>query len=167
MRQAQALDLSLDPFGDLRELLLSPLLAISQALADSFKKELLQAKHNFTASGGSNFKTALYNSAATLSNTTTAYTATQEATGANYSAGGLALTRVDPTNTGNVAFTDFADLTWAVSTITARGALIYNTDQANAAVAVLDFGSDKTSTSGNFTIVFPAADASNAILRLT
>lgn len=157
-----------DPFAELLDLLGKPLLAITQAMADSFKRELLTATHNFAASGGNNFKCALYTSSATLSNTTTAYTAANEvANGGGYTTGGNALSRVDPTNTGNVAFTDFADLTWTAATITARGALIYNADKANAAVAVLDFGSDKTSTSGNFTIVFPAADSGNAILRLT
>jgi len=141
-------------------------MAISQAMTDSFKKELLQAKHNFSVTGGNNFKIALYTSAATMNNGTTAYSASNEANGTNYTAGGTALGRNDPTNTGNVAFTDFNDVVWQVATITARGALVYNADQANAAVAVLDFGSDKTSTAGNFTIIFPAADSSNAILRV-
>lgn len=150
----------------LRDLLLAPLLAISQAVTDSFKKELLEARHNFLTSGGNNFKIALYDSTATLGNATTAYAAANEVVGANYTAGGMALTRVNPTNTGNVAFTDFADVNWPVSTITARGALIYNVDQSNASVLVLDFGSDKTSTAGNFTVVFPTANASAAILRI-
>jgi len=141
-------------------------LAISQAMCTSFKVELLQAVHNFTASTGNTFKIALYTSAATLGASTTAYSTTNEVTGTGYTAGGNTLTNVTPTSSGTTAFTDFADTTWTTATITANGALIYNSSQSNKAVAVLAFGSDKTSTAGDFTIVFPTADASNAIIRL-
>lgn len=136
-------------------------------MCTSFKKELLEAVHNFKNSGGDTFKIALYTNSASFDATTTAYTASNEVTGTGYTAGGNTLTRVDPTSSGTTAFTDFADTTWASSTITARGALIYNdTAAGNPAVVVLDFGSDKTSTNGDFTVVFPAADASNAIIRI-
>ena len=137
-----------------------------QALCTSFKVELMTATHNFTASTGNTFKLALYTSAATLGATTTAYSATNEATGTNYTAGGANLTNVTPTSSGTTAFTDFADLTFSNVTITANGALIYNSSASNRAVCVLAFGSDKTATAGNFTIVFPTADASNAIIRI-
>ena len=136
-------------------------------LCTSFKKELLEAVHNFKNSGGSTFKIALYTNSASFDASTTAYTATNEVSGTGYSAGGNTLTRVDPTSSGTTAFTDFADTTWSSSTITARGALIYNDSAAgNPGVAVLDFGADKTSTNGDFTVVFPTADASNAIIRI-
>ncbi len=136
-------------------------------MCTSFKKELLEAVHNFKNSGGSTFKIALYDNNASFDASTTAYTATNEVSGTGYSAGGNTLTRVDPTSSGTTAFTDFADTTWSSSTITARGALIYNDSAAgNPAVVVLDFGSDKTSTNGDFTVVFPTADASNAIIRI-
>lgn len=141
-------------------------MAISQAMCTSFKVELLQAVHNFTASTGNTFKIALYTSAATLGASTTAYSATNEVTGTGYTAGGNTLTNVTPTSSGTTAFTDFADTTWTTATITANGALIYNSSASNKAVAVLAFGADKTSTAGDFTIVFPTADASNAIIRL-
>ena len=142
-------------------------MAITQAMCTSFKKELLEAGHNFKNSGGSAFKLALYTSSATLGASTTAYATTNEVTGTGYSAGGSALTRVDPTTSGTTAFTDFADLTFSTATITANGALIYNDDASNdAAVIVLAFGGDKTSTAGDFTIQFPTADASNAIIRI-
>jgi hypothetical protein len=113
------------------------------------------------------FKIALFTSAATLGATTTAYSTTNEASGTGYSAGGNTLTISQvPTSTGTTAFLDFADTTWSSATITARGALIYKSGGGNPAVAILDFGSDKTSTNGDFTIVFPAADASNAIIRI-
>lgn len=136
-------------------------------LCTSFKKELLEAVHNFKNSGGSTFKIALYTNSASFNAATTAYTTSNEITGTGYTAGGNTLTRVDPTSSGTTAFTDFADTTWSSSTITARGALIYN-DSASGdpAVAVLDFGADKTSTNGDFTVVFPTADASNAIIRI-
>lgn len=141
-------------------------MAISQAMCTSFKVEILQGVHDFTASTGDTFKIALYTSSATLGASTTAYTTSNEVTGTGYTAGGNTLTNVTPTSSGTTAFTDFADTTWSTATITARGALIYNSTESNKAVCVLDFGSDKTSTAGNFTIVFPTADASNAIIRI-
>lgn len=139
---------------------------ITQAMCTSFKVELMTATHNFTTSTGDVFKIALYTSSATLDASTTAYTSTNEVSGTGYTAGGNTLTNVTPTSSGTTAFTDFADTTWSTATITARGALIYNSSKSNKAVCVLDFGSDKTSTAGNFTIVFPTADASNAIIRI-
>lgn len=141
-------------------------MAITQAMATSFKVQLLNGQHNFTAN---TFKLALYTSSATLNENTTVYSATNEvpSTG-NYSAGGNTLTvSVTPTNTGNVAFISFANTSWANATITANGALIYNANLSNAAVCVLAFGGDKTSTNGTFAVNFPTADASNAIIRLT
>jgi len=136
-------------------------------MCTSFKQEILQGVHDFTASTGDSFKLALYTSSATLDASTTAYSVTNEASGTGYSAGGGALTNVTPTTSGTTAFTDFDDLTFSAATITARGALIYNdTAAGDPAVVVLDFGSDKTSTSGDFTIVFPTADSSNAIIRI-
>ena len=136
-------------------------------MCTSFKKELLEGVHNFLNSGGDTFKIALYTNSASFTAATTAYTTSNEVTGTNYTAGGNTLTRVDPTSSGTTAFTDFADTTWSSSTITARGAMIYNdTAVGNPAVVILDFGSDKTSTNGDFTVVFPAADASNAIIRI-
>ena len=142
-------------------------MAISTAMSTSFKKELLEAKHNFLASGGNSFKLALYTSSATLAAATTAYSSTNEASGTNYSAGGAALTNINPTSSGTTGFTDFADLTFSNATVTANGALIYNdTASGDPAVCSLAFGGDKTSTSGDFTIQFPTADASNAIIRI-
>jgi len=142
-------------------------MAISTAMCTSFKQELLEAKHNFLASGGNTFKLALYTSSATLGAATTAYSATNEASGTNYSAGGAALTNVNPSSSGTTALTDFDDLTFSSATITANGALIYNdTASGDPAVCSLAFGGDKTSTAGDFTIQFPAADASNAIIRI-
>ena len=141
-------------------------MAITQAMCTSFKKELLEAVHNFKNSGGDTFKIALYTSSATMSASTTAYSATNEVSGTGYTAGGNTLTRVDPSSSGTTGFTDFANTTWSSATITARGALIYNDTDSDKAVAVLDFGADKTSTAGDFTIQFPAADASNAIIRI-
>ena len=142
-------------------------MAITQAMCTSFKQELLQAKHDFTNGTGNTFKLALYTSSATLGASTTAYSATNEASGTGYSAGGSALTNVTPTTSGTTAFTDFGDLTFSTATITARGALIYNDTQAgDPSVVVLDFGSDKSSSAGDFTITFPTADASNAIIRI-
>ena len=141
-------------------------MAITQAMCTSFKKELLEGTHNFKNSGGGTFKLALFTSSATLGASTTAYATTNEVTGAGYSAGGSALTRVDPTTSGTTAFTDFADLTFSTATITANGALIYNSSASDKAVIVLAFGGDKTSTAGDFTIQFPTADASNAIIRI-
>lgn len=141
-------------------------MAITQAMATSFKVQLLNGQQNFSSN---TFKLALYTSSATINENTTAYSATNEvpSTG-NYSAGGNTLTvSVTPTNSGNVAYISFANTSWANATITAAGALIYNTSQSNAAVCVLSFGGDKTSTNGTFAVNFPTADASNAIIRLT
>ena len=142
-------------------------MAISQALCTSFKQEILVAEHDLTASTGHTIKAALYTSSATLGATTTAYSATNETSGTGYSAGGVALTNVTPTLSGTTALTDWADATWSTATITARGALIYNdTHASNASILVLDFGSNKSASAGDFTIQFPAADASNAIIRI-
>ena len=136
-------------------------------MCTSFKKELMEAKHNFLNSGGNTFKIALYTNSASFTAATTAYTATNEVTGTGYTAAGNTLTRVDPTTSGTTAYTDFADSTWTSSTITARGALVFN-DSASGdpSVIVLDFSADKSSSAGDFTIAFPAADASNAIIRI-
>lgn len=136
-------------------------------MCTSFKTELLTGTHDFTNGTGDTFKLALYTNSASFTAATTAYTVTNEVSGSGYSAGGGTLTNVTPTSSGTTAFTDFADLTFSAATITARGALIYNdTAAGDPAVVVLDFGSDKTSTAGDFTIVFPTADASNAIIRI-
>jgi len=141
-------------------------MAITQAMCTSFKQELLTGTHDFTNSTGDTFKIALFTSSATLGAATTAYSVTNEVSGTGYTAGGNTLTNVTPTTSGTTAFTDFADTTWSTATITARGALIYNSTDSDKAVVVLDFGSDKTSTAGDFTIQFPTADASNAIIRI-
>jgi len=141
-------------------------MAITQAVCTSFKQELMQGLHNFTTSTGNVFKIALYTSAATLSAATTAYSATNEASGTAYVAGGNTLVNVTPAVSGTTAYVDFNDTTWSTSTITARGALIYNSTNANRATVVLDFGADKTSSAGDFTIVFPTPDATNAIIRI-
>ena len=141
-------------------------MAISSAIPTSFKQELLVGTHNFTASSGNSFKLALYTSSATLGATTTAFTTTGQASGTNYTSGGATLTSVTPTTSGTTALCDFADLVFGTATITARGAMIYNDTQSDKAVAVIDFGGDKTSTAGNFTIIFPAANATAAIIRL-
>lgn len=143
-------------------------MAISQAMCTSFKVGILDGDFNFGSGTTQTFKIALYTSSATLSAATTAYTSSNEVTGTGYSAGGQALTVAQvPTSSGTTAFLDFSDVTWSTATITARGALIYLANgTTNPAVCVLDFGGDKTSTAGNFTIQFPTADASNAILRI-
>ena len=147
-------------------------MAITQAMCTSFKVELLNGIHAFgttVARAGTTADSmyiALYTSSATLDATTTAYSVTNEVSGTGYVAGGNSLTAVAPTSSGTTAFTDFNDTTWSTATITARGALIYNASKSNRAIAVLDFGEDKTSTSGNFTVQFPAAAASTAIVRL-
>ena len=146
-------------------------MAITQALTTSFKQQLLEGAHDFRLTSGDTFKLALYTSSATLDATTTTWSATNEVgASGSYAVGGGSLTRVDPTTSSTTAYTDFADLAFTSATITARGCLIYNTTPThtytNAAVVVLDFGADKTSTSGTFTIVFPTPDASNAIIRL-
>jgi len=141
-------------------------------MCTSFKKELLEGGHDFKNSGGDTFKIALYTNSASFNAATTAYTTGNEVSNSgSYSAGGGTLTRVNPTSSGTTAFTDFADITFTSATITARGALIYNTTEGGASgtgnsIVVLDFGGDKTSTSGDFQIAFPAADASNAIIRI-
>ena len=149
-------------------------MAIAPALCSSFKKELLEGVHNFTT-GGNAFKLALYaegsggksSTTATLGATSTVYVTTGEvATSGSYTTGGAALTKVSPTLSSTTAITDFADLSFTTATITAMGALIYNDTNSNKAVCVLDFTSNKTSTSGTFTIQFPTADASNAIIRI-
>ena len=141
-------------------------MAITSTLTTSFKKELLEATHNFSASGGNSFKLALYTSSASLGATTTAYSSTNEASGTNYTATGAALTNIAPTSSGTTGFTDFSDFTFSNATVTARGCLIYNDTNSDKAVAAIDFGGDKTSTAGDFTIVFPAAAASTAIIRI-
>ena len=148
-------------------------MAISQAMATSFKVEILDGIHAFgtTVVRGSttadSFYLSLYTSAATLGATTTAYTATNEASGTGYVAGGqlLSISQV-PTSTSTTAWLDFDNETWTASSITARGCMIYNSTQSNKCVAVLDFGADKTSTDGDFTVIFPAADSTNAIIRI-
>ena len=142
-------------------------MAISTAMCTSFKQEILEAVHNFKNTGGSTFNLALYTSSASLDASTTAYTTSNEVSGTGYTAKGASLTRVAPSTSGTTALTDFSDLTFSSSSITARGALIFN-DSASGdpSVCSLDFGADKTSSSGDFTIQFPAADASNAIIRI-
>jgi len=143
-------------------------MAITQAVANSFKGELLTGTHNFTAATGNVFKLALYTSAATLSSATTVYTSTNEVVNTGqYVTGGGVLTNVSPVVSGGIAFIDFADISFTGVTLTAMGALIYNTSATNKAVCVLDFGSDKTATSGTFTIQFPADTTSAAILRIS
>ena len=141
-------------------------MAITSAVCNSFKAEVLQALHNFTASSGNTFKLALYTSSATLGAGTTAYVTTGQASGTNYTAGGAALTSVTPSTSGTTAVCDFADLTFGTATVTARGCLIYNDTQSDKAVCAIDFGGDKTSTAGDFTVVFPAPTATGAIIRL-
>jgi len=145
-------------------------MAISQAMCTSFKQQLLEGKHDFRTSGHT-FNLALFTSSATLGAATTDYSTSNEVSGTGYSAGGSALTNVDPTSSGTTAFCDFDDLTFSTATITANGAMIYNTTTAGGSgttdsVVILAFGGDKTSTAGDFTIQFPTADASNAIIRI-
>lgn len=149
-------------------------MAITQAMCTSFKVELLSGGHNFnttnvarSANTADSFKIALYTSSATLDATTTAYSATNEASGTGYTATGNVLTISQvPTSTSTTAWLDFSDTTWSSSTITANGALIYNDTNSDTAVAVLAFGGDKTSTNGDFTIIFPTADSTSAIIRI-
>jgi hypothetical protein len=149
-------------------------MAITQAMCTSFKQELLTATHDFTFSTGSVFKIALFRATGSIVGTygaaTTNYSDmtgnSDETSGTGYTAGGNTLVNVTPTTSGTTAFTDFADTTWSSATITASGALIYNSSASDKAVAVLDFGGDKTSTSGDFTIIFPTADATDAIIRI-
>tara|TARA_R110000868_G_scaffold240463_2_gene494923 strand:- start:1464 stop:1901 length:438 start_codon:yes stop_codon:yes gene_type:complete len=137
-------------------------------MCTSFKRELMTATHDFTNSTGSVFKLALYTNSASFTAATSAYTATNEVPNSgSYAAGGGSLVNVTPTSSGTTALTDFADLSFTSATISARGALIYNSTAAgDPTVCVLDFGSDKTSTNGTFTIQFPAPDSSNAIIRI-
>jgi hypothetical protein len=143
-------------------------MAITQAICNTFKQQLFQAQHNFNAVGGDTFYLALYTSAATIDASTTVYTTSNEVSsvGTNYPAGGGALTSLGVTLSSATAFLDFNDLTFPNVTLTARGCLIYNDTNANKAVAVFDFGSDKTATSGDFTVIFPAATSSTAVIRL-
>ena len=141
-------------------------MAITQAVCSSFKKELLDGDHSFKQTGGDTFKLAMFTSSVTLNASTTAYATSNEITGTGYTAGGGTLTRVDPSTSSTTALTDFANLTFSSSSLTANGALIYNDSNSDRAVCSLAFGADKTSSSGDFTIQFPAADASNAIIRI-
>ena len=144
-------------------------MAITQAMCNSFKQELLVGTHNFTASSGDSFKLSLHTASATLNKSTTAYASSglnEVANGNGYTSGGVALTEVTPSLDGDTAITDFGDASFTSATITARGALIYNDSQSDKAVCTLAFGGDKTSTAGDFTIQFPTADASNAIIRI-
>jgi hypothetical protein len=145
-------------------------MAITQAIANAFKKQLLEGDQNFSSSSGDKFKLALYTSSATLNSATTSFTTTNEvANSGTYASGGGDLTGQNTSIASGVAIVDFADLSFTGVTLTARGALIYNTSSAvtNAAVAALDFGADKTATSGTFTIVFPAFTTAAAILRIS
>jgi len=135
-------------------------------MCTSFKQELLTGTHNFAAAGGSTFKLALYDNSAAFTAATTDYTTSNEISGTGYSAGGGTLTNVDPTSSGTTAFTDFDDLTFSSASFTAYGALIYNSTAGTNSVVVLDFGGAKTASAGDFTIIFPTADSSNAIIRI-
>jgi hypothetical protein len=150
-------------------------MAITQAMCTAFKGEVLKGTHNFSASGGNSFKLSLYaegsggksSTTATLGASTTAFTTTGEvASSGSYATGGSALTNIDPTTSGTTGFADFSDLSFTTATITAMGAMIYNDTNSDKAVCILDFSSNKTSTSGTFTITFPAAAASTAIIRI-
>jgi hypothetical protein len=141
-------------------------MAITQAMCSSFKGEVMQALHDFDV-GANTFKLALYTSSATLDASTTVYSSSNEVPNSgSYSAGGGTLTNQGVTVSGTTGFTDFSDLSFTSATITARGALIYNSTNGDRAVCVLDFGSDKTSTNGTFTVIFPAATATDAIIRI-
>ena len=141
-------------------------MANANAICNSFRRELLVGTHNFTLSTGDVFKLALYTSSASYGASTTVYSATNEVTGTGYTAGGNTLTNVTPTLDGSTAITDFADTTWTTSTITARGAMIYNSSKANVSVMTLDFGSDKISSAGDFSVQMPAPAAATAIIRI-
>ena len=144
-------------------------MAITSAICTSFKVELLKGTHDFTATTGNTFKIALYDSDATLGASTTAFSTSEEITntsGTAYTSGGATLTSVTPVASSTTALCDFADVSFSSATFTANGALIYNSSATNAAVAAIAFGSDKTATNGTFTIQFPTADATNAIIRL-
>ena len=138
-------------------------MAITQAMCSSFKQQILLGEHDLDTDV---IKIALYTSAATLSAATTAYTTSDEVVGVGYTAGGNTLAGATVSLTGTTAFVDFTDTTWTTATITARGALIYNSSKSDKAIAVLDFGADKTSTAGSFTVQFPANDSSSAVVRI-
>ena len=140
-------------------------MAITSAVCNSFKTEILTGTHNFT-NGGHTFKIALFTSSASLSKSTTAYSTSNEVSGTNYSAGGIALTNVTPVLSGDTAVIDFTDATFTNVTVTARGCLIYNSSASNKAVAVIDFGSDQSASGSNFVISFPTANATSAIVRI-
>ena len=140
-------------------------MAITSAICTSFKQVILVEGHNLT-NGADSIKLALYTSSATLGAGTPAFVTTGQATGTNYSSGGSALTNVTPTTSGTTAIVDFADLTFSTATVTARGCLLYNTTNSNKAICAIDFGGDKTSTAGDFTVVFPSPTATGAIIRL-
>ena len=136
-------------------------------MCTSFKQELLQGVHNLTNGSGNSFKMALYTNSASFNAATTAYTTSNEVTGTGYLAGGNVLTNVTPTNSGTTAFAEFGDRNWPTSTITARGALIYNdTASGDPTLLVLDFGSDKSSSSGDFSVVMPTYNATSALIRI-
>ena len=144
-------------------------MAITSAICTSFKVELLKGVHNFTATTGDTFKIALYDSDATLGASTTAFSTSEEITntsGTAYTSGGATLTSVTPVASSTTAVCDFADVSFSSASFTANGALIYNSSASNVAVCAIAFGSDKTATNGTFTIEFPTADATNAIIRL-
>jgi len=144
-------------------------MTISSAVCNSFKQEILVGTHNFTASSGNAFKLAMYTSSASLGAGTTAYSSSNEitnASGSAYSAGGKTIVSVTPALDGTVAVCDFADISFTSASFTANGCLIYNDTQADKAVCVVAFGGDKTVSSGTFTIQFPAAGASTAIVRI-
>jgi hypothetical protein len=138
-------------------------MAITQAMCSSFKQQILLGEHDLDTDV---IKLALYTSAATLSAATTAYSTSDEVVGTGYTAGGNTLAGATVSLSGTTAYVDFSDTTWTTATITARGALIYNSSKSNKAIAVLDFGADKTSTAGSFTVQFPANDSSSAIVRI-
>ena len=146
-------------------------MAITQALPNSFKKQLLDGDQDFSTAGagGDKFKLALYVSTATLGASTTSYTTSGEvsSSGTGYTTGGKALVNSGTSLVSTVAFTDFADLSFQSVTLTARGCLIYNTSFSNSAVAVLNFGADKTATAGTFTVQFPAFTSSAAIIQIS
>jgi hypothetical protein len=141
-------------------------MAITQALCSSFKKELLEALHDFNASGGNTFKLALFTSAASLGASTTVYSTTAEVVGTGYTAGGITLSKIDPAVSGTTGFIDFSNISWTSATFTARGALVYNSTNGNKAVAVLDFGGDKDVSNGTFSISFPTPSSTSAIIRI-
>jgi hypothetical protein len=141
-------------------------MAITQAICSTFKQQLLEGIHNFAASGGDTFKIALYTSSANLNSSTTVYTTSGESSGTGYTAGGGTLTNAGTGLTGTTAFLDFEDYTWTSATISAAGALIYNATEGNKAVAVLSFGATYPSTNGNFTVTFPAATSTTAVIIL-